>query len=302
MTAGFVTVPRGSEDLFGNVTDEPFCRRGAYFWLFDKAVWRETDQWAGKIAVHLQRGQLCCSLRYLARAWGWTHGRVQRWLELLVKRGKILTDNIAGRVVVTLVGYDQQPKRESNPRPQGEPATESRKARPAQAESGGRESPASHSASQRRIQEQEALEKDSKGAGRDAPSAAEIAHVDAIVAENTAALTGNRIRDPQAYKAAVKETRFGQWLRGKAGFNDGGLYRFVCDNFTVGPELFQAQADISTAVEAGSAAATPVDVMKRLNALDDICQQHRGVKTKAWEKAKIWRRAERKAYSSRRDG
>jgi hypothetical protein len=102
------------------------------------------------------------------------------------------------------------------------------------------------------------------------PSEDDQRYVAARVAEAAAALSGNRVRDPEAYAAAQAETRFKQWLRGAAGRNDGGLYRFVCDNFPPGPQLFALQEAISVALQAGSREATPPLVLRELNKLDAL--------------------------------
>ena len=115
---GFVTVPRLEADLLGDELELMQTHRGAWLWLFDKAAWKEQRARFGRFSVHLKRGEIACSYRFLARAWNWSHGRVQRWLKLLADRGKIMLRVENGIVVISLAGYFRG---ESNPESQKAP-------------------------------------------------------------------------------------------------------------------------------------------------------------------------------------
>lgn len=86
---------------------EPYCRRAAWAWLIEEAVWTET-----RIDVHgktlvLRRGQLCRAQRDLAAAWKWSLGAVQRFLDRLETESMIETRTESGRSVITLCNYDK---------------------------------------------------------------------------------------------------------------------------------------------------------------------------------------------------
>jgi hypothetical protein len=105
MTRGYVTVPRLETDLLGDEQELTQTHRGAWLWLFDKAAWKRCVDRFGRFTVELQRGEIACSYRFLARAWNWSHGKVQRWLALLAERGKITMRTDQGIVVIALNGY-----------------------------------------------------------------------------------------------------------------------------------------------------------------------------------------------------
>lgn len=113
---GFITVPRLDLDLLGDEQETTQTNRGAWHWLFDKAAWKAHTERFGRFTVDLQRGEIACSYRFLARAWNWSHGRVQRWLRLLADRCKISLRIANGIVVISLPGYSV--RRESNPESQ----------------------------------------------------------------------------------------------------------------------------------------------------------------------------------------
>lgn len=114
---GYVTVPRLEADLLGDERETTQTHRGAWLWLFDKAAWRERVDRFGRFTIRLRRGEIAVSYRFLARAWNWSHGRVQRWLKLLADRGKVTLRTDCGVVVIALGGY-----RESNPESPKRPA------------------------------------------------------------------------------------------------------------------------------------------------------------------------------------
>lgn len=71
---------------------QEFCEKGAFMWLLLEAsfidrVYRIKDK-----TIFLKRGQLCCSLTYMAEAWGWDKSKVQRFLDKLKKFSTISTD------------------------------------------------------------------------------------------------------------------------------------------------------------------------------------------------------------------
>lgn len=87
---GFVLVARAvftDEELLDD--NEPYTRRLAWLWLVAHAAYKpRTASW-GSIHVELERGDILASLRTLAKHWRWTHSRVNRFLDLLVKAGRL---------------------------------------------------------------------------------------------------------------------------------------------------------------------------------------------------------------------
>lgn len=86
---------------------EPFSRRDAWIWLIEHAAFtpRRVDVF-GRI-VEVQRGQLCRSLRDIAKEWGWDEAKVRRFLSRLQKENMIRCDTDARRTIITICNYEQ---------------------------------------------------------------------------------------------------------------------------------------------------------------------------------------------------
>lgn len=254
MTAGYVAVPRLEADLLGDEQEITQSHRGAWFWLFDRAAWKDRLDQFGRFTVELRRGEIACSYRYLARAWNWSHGRVQRWLNRLAARGKISIRSEAGVVVIGLTGY------------RAEPATESQKPR----QTAVRAPVDDQQPSQRRIQEQptELEKKEGDALGRCAPvTDADREYVSQQVETLKQSLTGRRpprISDHVAYEAAVKADKRKIWLH--------ALGAWVGQKFD-GAARMQAWEMLAEAERAGSRAATPKHVTKIIDRLDKLYRE-----------------------------
>lgn len=106
--SGFYLMHRGWLDhpAFGGAR-EPFCRRAAWAWLVEHAVYQETRVGIGRKAITLTRGQLSYSLRFLAGAWGWDDPRVRRFIARLVEERMIDCVTDAGQCVITICNYSE---------------------------------------------------------------------------------------------------------------------------------------------------------------------------------------------------
>lgn len=86
---------------------EPFCRRAAWCWMIERAEWKPKRRTLSGKTVTLQRGQFTESLRYMAKAWGWSVGTVRRFIERLESDEMIGTATDAGQLVVTICNYSR---------------------------------------------------------------------------------------------------------------------------------------------------------------------------------------------------
>ena len=105
---GFVLVARAvftDEELLDD--NEPYTRRLAWLWLVAHAAYKpRTASW-GSIHVELERGDILASLRTLGKHWRWTPNRVNRFLDLLVKTGRIVEHlRTEAGTVYRVVKYD----------------------------------------------------------------------------------------------------------------------------------------------------------------------------------------------------
>src|ERR1700733_6810635 len=62
--------------------------------------------------VHLERGQLTYSIRYLAKAWRWSDKRVQRFLATTELDQTLTTATTTGQTVITLCNYEKHQRLE----------------------------------------------------------------------------------------------------------------------------------------------------------------------------------------------
>lgn len=91
---------------------QEFCEKGAFMWLLLEASFVDRKYRIKDKTLFLKRGQLCCSLTYMAEAWGWDKSRVQRFLDKLKKFSTITTDTPNDTPadtpdVLTICNYDK---------------------------------------------------------------------------------------------------------------------------------------------------------------------------------------------------
>jgi hypothetical protein len=105
----FYRMQRGwlNHRVFRSRKQEPFCRAAAWCWLIDQAAHKPVSIERGGKIVELRRGQLSHSFRFVAEAWGWPIGRVQRFVSLLTREAMIDTSSDTGQIVITICNYDK---------------------------------------------------------------------------------------------------------------------------------------------------------------------------------------------------
>lgn len=102
---GVVAMDRG---IFTDTdfADEPLTEREAFMWLVAEAAWKPHDKRIGAHVIHLDRGQVAASIRFMAEAWKWSKSRVDRFLKRLQNRDTIGTHARDSLTVVTIRKYD----------------------------------------------------------------------------------------------------------------------------------------------------------------------------------------------------
>jgi hypothetical protein len=108
---GFFLVSRG---MFEHPRFKPrgaFSGMEAMFWLIESAAHTPRDVpvdcGSFRKMVHLERGQLTYSIRYLAEAWRWSDKRVQRFLSALANDQTLTTQTTTGQTLITLCNYEK---------------------------------------------------------------------------------------------------------------------------------------------------------------------------------------------------
>jgi DNA-binding transcriptional regulator YhcF (GntR family) len=87
--------------------DEPYTEREAWAWLIAEAAWKARTCRAGKFVVELKRGQVCASVRHLAKVWRWDRSKIERFLKRLKNRDMIETQANDGISVITICNYNK---------------------------------------------------------------------------------------------------------------------------------------------------------------------------------------------------
>jgi len=103
---GVFAIDRG---LFGHPAfkSQTFTQREAWIWLIAEAAFRGHDRRIGSITLHLARGQVAASLRYMAERWGWSEPTVRRFLNRLKELRMIDAATDAGITIITISNYSK---------------------------------------------------------------------------------------------------------------------------------------------------------------------------------------------------
>ena len=93
--SGYVAMRRDwqDHDVFGS---DEFSRRDAWAWLISHAAWKPTKARIKGASVPLDRGELCFAQRFLAKKWGWSKSKVDRFIASLRAEGMISTRSKIG--------------------------------------------------------------------------------------------------------------------------------------------------------------------------------------------------------------
>jgi hypothetical protein len=113
--SGFFLMHRGWQEqpLFGS---EPFDRRSAFIWIIENANFADKPINVNGSTVVVKRGQVCASLRYMAKAWKWDEAKVRRFLKRAQSEKIIDAATDAGQTIITICNYEkyQAPKRDAD--------------------------------------------------------------------------------------------------------------------------------------------------------------------------------------------
>lgn len=119
MTRGRFAVDRG---VFEHhvLAGEPYTRIQAWLWLLSEAAFQDRAISVAGKTVPLKRGQACHSVRFMSTKWGWSVGKVHRFLDRLKTETMIGTESGTGQLVITICNYDSyQPATRASGTPSG---------------------------------------------------------------------------------------------------------------------------------------------------------------------------------------
>lgn len=103
---GYYVMHRGWLD-HPSLSGEPYDKRSAWCWLIENAVYKPATVGVGGVRVHLERGQVAVSIRFLAAKWQWGTKRVQRFLRDHTFDQMLTTAATTGLTVITISNYDR---------------------------------------------------------------------------------------------------------------------------------------------------------------------------------------------------
>lgn len=86
--------------------DVEFSEREAWIWLVGAAAWKPRKIRGVHKPIILSRGEFLFSIRFLARRWKWSNGRVERMLNALKKRDTIKDTSRDGEKVYLINKYN----------------------------------------------------------------------------------------------------------------------------------------------------------------------------------------------------
>lgn len=105
MNEGYFMIARSLLEHKIWVDDKPFSRGQAWVDLIGRANWKATERWSGAELVKVKRGQLLTSEGALAERWGWSRGKVRRYLNTLENAGMISKNSTAKGTAITVENY-----------------------------------------------------------------------------------------------------------------------------------------------------------------------------------------------------
>lgn len=101
---GYIYLDRKIEEneLF---KEKPFDELHAWIWLLLKANYKDKKRRLREGIVEIKRGQLVAGYRYLADEWGWSKGKVSRFLDMIEADGMISKNGTQNGTVITIENY-----------------------------------------------------------------------------------------------------------------------------------------------------------------------------------------------------
>jgi hypothetical protein len=88
---------------------EVYCKRAAWCWLIESAVWKPKAFDAHGSSVVAQRGQFVSTMRHMAKVWGWSKSKVERFLLRLEKWDMIRKETVpkhgTGKTLISICNY-----------------------------------------------------------------------------------------------------------------------------------------------------------------------------------------------------
>lgn len=114
MGKGYITINRKLQKHW-LWDDKPFSKGQAWIDMLMRARHTEEKKLVRGELLARKRGDVCCSLSYLAKEWGWSREKVRRFMAMLESDGMITLHATTHDTTITIENYDKyQFKRTTN--------------------------------------------------------------------------------------------------------------------------------------------------------------------------------------------
>lgn len=104
MGKGYIKLNREIQDSW-LWNEKPFSRAQAWIDLLLLANYKDTKEVYRGQLVHRKRGQVACGMQYLADKWGWSRGKVKRFMAILEQDNMVTINSTTGGTTITIENY-----------------------------------------------------------------------------------------------------------------------------------------------------------------------------------------------------
>lgn len=104
MSTGYITLKRDIQDHW-LWQEKPFDKKSAWIDLLLLARWKDGKEFHRGKLYERKRGEVNCSMLWLAERWGWHRDKVKRFLSLLVEDGMITLNTTTVDTTITIENY-----------------------------------------------------------------------------------------------------------------------------------------------------------------------------------------------------
>ncbi len=101
---GYISIHRKIQDNW-LWNEKPFSKGQAWVDLILLARWKDGKQLHRGKLLERKRGQVCCSMSWLAKRWGWSRDKVRRFMHMLETQGMVTLDATRHDTSITIENY-----------------------------------------------------------------------------------------------------------------------------------------------------------------------------------------------------
>lgn len=107
MNRGWIALHRSIQKNWLWNDHEPFDRRSAWIDLLLLATHTDNKEFYHGRVEQRKRGEVCCSILWLAERWSWSRGKVERFLKTLSRDGMCAINSTTNGTIITIENYSK---------------------------------------------------------------------------------------------------------------------------------------------------------------------------------------------------